>query len=513
MASKVDLYTEIGKLKDENEKLHRLAVKVPSLEENVASLTSDLSFYKEELDRLTKTLSEVNVQLKDELAAKNLLKGSSEEHRRAAAEATRKADRMQSDLKYDKLAREGQVKRSRILEHELNEVKHDNYLQTKLRKEAENRSQEQYINLQRERSLRLQDIHAKNKVLIAKATSERNEKLAEFERFREVAKASRLEDQLTGLSSTIATQQKVIKMNDDELADTLQEIETVRLENLRLHRVVQQREEEVLHHVEIRSDLERECHRLETALMVTSKTASDKSRPLLTASKGGGTPSLMYEKATAGKTRPETASDARIRRRTLALRNREFSETFTQGGGGGASGFGGGGSAITLDEAFIIPINARKLQSMEPRGTPFADASSASGRLGTANSVTFGESRGGMGQGSPGERRPSALRPTRLGNNNNKLIGFGEQENSENSGHGHHHQQQRHGDNALRMSYSAPGLEQLEAGDDNNNFGNSQTLPLEGDGKRKVKRPATTTTLNVPGSLFLGSGLGLRKVM
>lgn len=153
--------------------------------------------------------------------------------------------RLQSDLKFDKMAREGQVKRARIIEHELTEIKHDNFLQTRLRKEAEHRSNKTFKELQIERSMRLQDIHARNKVIIAKNTSERNEKLAEFHRFKEFNARNTLESQVNGLESAIKSQTMIISANDVELNASLQEIEGVRLESARLKKELIEKSEEV----------------------------------------------------------------------------------------------------------------------------------------------------------------------------------------------------------------------------------------------------------------------------
>ena len=57
--------------------------------------------------------------------------------------------------------------------------------------------------------MRLQDIHERNKVMIAKRQSERNEKIAEYSRFQVVAKANALESKIGGLEAAVKSQTKV----------------------------------------------------------------------------------------------------------------------------------------------------------------------------------------------------------------------------------------------------------------------------------------------------------------
>ena len=317
MSSKAELYAEIGQLKSLIEQLQREAVKVPKLEEELKTQMSDASFFKTELDKANRLREQAEKSLRIEREGKKKLKHSFEEVRHAQAEAEKQVHRLKSDLHYDKLAREGQVKRARIMEHELTEVKHDIFLQTKvssfrtgergvyacsafkanlaylfaarsslrstplrlasqLRSEAEFRAEKGYTDLQKERSMRMQDIHERNKVMIAKQQSERNERLAEFSRFQVTEKASILETKVGGLEAAVKSQTKIIALNDVELNSSLAEIEVVKLESQRLKNEILKRDDKISHHVEIRKDLEMECHRLTTELMATAQTHSER---------------------------------------------------------------------------------------------------------------------------------------------------------------------------------------------------------------------------------------------
>ena len=473
--------------------------------------------------------------LQEEREAKGKLKHGIDEAHKDLAAAEKQVHRLQSDLKFDKMAREGQVKRARIIEHELTEIKHDNFLQTKLRKEAEHRSSKTFKELQIERSMRLQDIHARNKVIIAKNTSERNEKLAEFHRFKEFNARNTLESQVNGLEAAIKSQTKIISLNDSELNASLQEIEEVRLESAKLKKELQEKSDEVLHHVEIRTELEQECHRLQTEMMVMARTHSDRTRPLSTAAAGKAGISLSMERARSGKTRPETTSAARIRRRAQTIRNREFSRTFTtsRGGSRGASrggSRGGGGllalmppgspvakGALTLDEAFIIPIDAdpvdRHARSLPNTSIISTNGlidgglgqTSPDGRLGTA-SVTFGSSEVLDGKSSPEPRGrlPSAIKKTRRGSTPSQTSSSTPTGRNIDRAFGNMSLDQ----SSSLETFGGGGGGGGGGGDGGDNYNDSDPFHVK---LEKRKKHRERTTLNTPGSLFLGSGLGLRK--
>ncbi|GMH80458.1 hypothetical protein TL16_g08556 [Triparma laevis f. inornata] len=297
MSAKAELYAEIGSLKSSLETASRTASKVPGLEKELKNALLDTNFYKLEADKEKKLRIALEKALEELKEDKSKLKYGIDQAHKDLLTSEKLVHRLQSDLKFDKMAREGQVKRARIIEHELTEIKHDNFLQTRLRKEAEHRSNKTFKELQIERSMRLQDIHARNKVIIAKNTSERNEKLAEFHRFKEFNAKNTLESQVNGLEAAIKSQTMIISANDVELNASLQEIEGVRLESARLKKELMEKSEEVLHHVEIRTELEQECHRLQTEMMVMARTHSDRTRPLSTAAAGKAGVSLSIERA------------------------------------------------------------------------------------------------------------------------------------------------------------------------------------------------------------------------
>jgi hypothetical protein len=368
--------------------------------------------------------------------------------------------------------------------------------------------------------------------------SERNEKIAELERFKEVAKAKQLESEVGGLKAAIKSQTQIIGLNDNELNDSLVEVEKVRLECLQLKRDLQAAEEEALRHMEIRQSLEQENHRLGTELMARSKTASERAKPLETAARGRGTTSLSIERARAGMTRPETTSAMRIRRRKQEVRNKEFSRVFTATGdrrppSSGAALPVEGGSAITLDEAFIIPIHAPALPVQGGRqvGQSLISASglvdgglgqtSPDGRLGSAG-VTWGQSRDGSRVLSPMQRMPSALKKSRRGSASTPLnmasgsgsgLGPGGGGGSWTDGGNTTPGVQRGQEGVMMEGSPEPQTPGSPVHNPNGSsvFADEEEERPKSKAKKKGKMRRTGSTLNAPGSLFLGSGLGLKK--
>jgi len=578
VASAVDLYSEIGKLKDEIARLKQEAIKVPTLESDLKKQLGEAKFFKGDAEKQKRQATMLEKELKMEKEAKLKMKNVLDESRKKQLELEKIVARLKNDAKFDQKAREGQVKRARIIEHNLTEVTHDNFLQSKLRKEAENRSSVMNIQLQRERSLRLQDIHTKNKVLIAKRQSEKNEKIAEFHRFKEVSTASSLESVVSGLEATVRSQDMIIKTNDVELNASLQEIEAVKLESQRLKRELIEKDDDILHHAEVRAHLENECHRLQTELMVSATTNTERSRPLSTASSGRGMPSLSHERAMMGRTRPETTSEARIRRRKDELdrqrrrtagaasgrswvggggtgdgggRDFSFSRVFTttdgkvattgsrggmgsgrgkddlfnsRGGGRDGGGLRGGGSAgiggtVTLDEAFIIPIQAPNLDGENMRArTASSELLGHQGIYANRDGISRGESRRKPGTASvrfgtdrelgpgnsvtsTGQRLPSAMKKKRG-------IG-GEAGGTGSQGSNEFDLTNGTVDDSLTLTAGSSDEFATINNNNNNNSGNFQ-FDQNGIGTPSKRRPKSKT-LNVPGSLFLGSGLGLKK--
>ena len=161
MVSAVDLYSEIGKLKEEVSALQKQAVKVKPLETELKKMTQEMQYFKVECEKEKAQKTKAEGLLNKEREMKTKMKSTLDDIKKKMVAMEKKEARLALDAKFDQKAREGQVKRARILEHNLTEVTHDNFLQTKLRKEAENRASYMDVNLQRERSLRLQDIHSK----------------------------------------------------------------------------------------------------------------------------------------------------------------------------------------------------------------------------------------------------------------------------------------------------------------------------------------------------------------
>jgi len=215
------------------------------------SLPDKYRGYEVEVERLQKVVDETKEKLAV-LAIKN--------------------ERLRNNAKYDKIARDGQLKRSRVLEHELNEIKHDNDVQKRLRDEANKREKAAMAALRRERATLLQDMHEKGKIRKEKERAEQSERSCQEKKLEYAQKVDSLASHLSGLQSAIQSQNTIITESNDEAKLTYTEIANIRRENNSLKQKLQERKADVLHHMNSRAELEKECHGLRTELIQSTQS-------------------------------------------------------------------------------------------------------------------------------------------------------------------------------------------------------------------------------------------------
>ena len=119
---------------------------------------------------------------------------------RSAHEAELRMDKMQKNAMIDQRAREGQVKRVRIMEHQMKEVLEESKKEQRQRVKSEERTAELVKALNRERAQRLHDLHQNFRIAGSSAAAADREKAMEARYFgaeREIATLSREQDVLT----------------------------------------------------------------------------------------------------------------------------------------------------------------------------------------------------------------------------------------------------------------------------------------------------------------------------
>ena len=175
---------------------------------------------------------------------------------------------------FDKLAREGQVKRAHIIEHELTEVRNDNVLQIRLREDAELQTRIIGATLQQERAIRLKDLHERRLILQAHQAAEKREKETISKLQEAIMKSERLVSQANGLGSAIRGQAMAMNENDRYIRETEREVESLKMNQDRLRSKLKEKQDETLHHMNVREQLEKECQRLRTQLIQISREVS-----------------------------------------------------------------------------------------------------------------------------------------------------------------------------------------------------------------------------------------------
>mmetsp|Transcript_20800 Transcript_20800/g.30558 ORF Transcript_20800/g.30558 Transcript_20800/m.30558 type:complete len:311 (-) Transcript_20800:84-1016(-) len=187
--------------------------------------------------------------------------------KKKCADAEKTANRLKTCAKFDKAARDGQVKRARLIEHELTVVKNDNSLQARLREEAEQQAKAVDGSLQRERALRLQDMHERRQIQISMSQLKQKQKDGERNLSAQRDETRKLSSKFVGLNSALRSQATIIEGCDREVIGNEAEIESLKIENAQLRMKLEEANTESLYHMDIRERLEKECHRLRTLAM------------------------------------------------------------------------------------------------------------------------------------------------------------------------------------------------------------------------------------------------------
>ena len=156
------------------------------------------------------------------------------------------------------------MKKTRILEH-------NNFVQVKLREEAEAKATNVYSSLQRERAQRLRDMHVcqqlkKDKQDIEKCEKEQSKKL---KRQYQISKS--LISQVKGLHVAIKSHQDFLDEQEVDFQQQEDSLATYQIQNNRLKLELAKARDVSKHHEKVRELLEQECQKLRTKLIQGSK--------------------------------------------------------------------------------------------------------------------------------------------------------------------------------------------------------------------------------------------------
>lgn len=203
-------------------------------------------------------------------------------------------EKSRANAKLDRLALGGQVKRSHVLEHQITELKHNLLVEVRLREKADKRAQIIDIALQKERALRLKDLHQLRTLKKASLDSERIRKEIEHNWTIEAKRVKDLTASMRYMSVKLDAQERIIGQNDDEFRSCITEIGNLKVEVIKLKKKFRASQNDLAHQMDVRKSIEDECHRLRTDLTTSAKSNKEHARRTKL-SKARHIPSLKLE--------------------------------------------------------------------------------------------------------------------------------------------------------------------------------------------------------------------------
>ena len=206
--------------------------------------------------------------------------------------------KLKDSLKIDRLANQGQLKKTRVLEHEIGEMKRRITMEATLREEAERRVKTVNEALQKERALRLKEMNQCRNFQRKAIEASDERKFIKQALDNEMKRIAILKEELLKHEIKNDAQMQIIAENDKEFKECIREIGKLNVRIIQLKNKLKGSMNTTHHHMEIRQGLECECQSLRTALTQTASSNKD-HREGNRVSKARHIPSLKVEMATS----------------------------------------------------------------------------------------------------------------------------------------------------------------------------------------------------------------------
>lgn len=276
MANQVELFAELSKLRRE-------VARIPGLEEE-ARLALDKAKaadeWRELAERHEAAKREAHEELVEVRKQKQELLKLVEAKERERKSAVAQMEKAKLNLKLDENAREGQVKRARILQHELKETQEENALTKQQLRESEQMRHDLNRAMNHERALRLQELHRNFAMGGAKKKAEGDSQAME-------ATAARLSEELAAahgkhqaFEATVQAQNRLAAAQDGEIEAVRTELELERRTTQKLRTDVQAVQTQLAASQATHGKLASEVSRLRREITVMGTTHSERSRVL-----------------------------------------------------------------------------------------------------------------------------------------------------------------------------------------------------------------------------------------
>ena len=265
-----DIYAELGKLRRVIEELQPIADASAENHEKFVKAEEEAAEWKRVGMEAVNAKKDMGERLEEERKLKSELGRQYDLRMKETEMANKKVERLMMDAKFDKQAREGQVKRSRIIQHELEETRQINGELEEKSNMLESKNSELTRALNHERALRLQDLHRNMAMAGAKKLAENSEKDLEG---RAANVSSELEDahaKMRMMQATIRGMEKVAASHEEEMLATRAELEMEKKEGINLRTQLTDSTVTLEASVAAQRELEAETSRLRREVIMTA---------------------------------------------------------------------------------------------------------------------------------------------------------------------------------------------------------------------------------------------------
>ncbi len=220
-----DLYAELGKLRRVIEELQPLADASQENYDKFVKAEDEAKEWKRVGMEAVNDKKETGERLAEERKLKAELGRQYDLRLKETEMANKKVERLMMDAKFDKQAREGQVKRSRIIQHELEETRQINGELEEKANMLESKNEELTRALNHERALRLQDLHRNMAMAGAKKVAETSEKNLEGRAAEVSSELEEASHKMRMFQATLRGMEKVASVHEQEMLLTRGELE------------------------------------------------------------------------------------------------------------------------------------------------------------------------------------------------------------------------------------------------------------------------------------------------
>ena len=330
-----DIYAELGKLRRVIEELQPKADASEENYNNFVKAEEEAAEWKRVGMEAVNSKKEMGERLAEERKLKAELGRQYDLRLKETEMANKKVDRLMMDAKFDKQAREGQVKRSRIIQHELEETRQINGELEEKSNMLESKTEELTRALNHERALRLQDLHRNMAMAGAKKIAENSERDLEG---RAADVSSELEEahaKMRMMQATIRGMEKVAHSHEQEMLATRAELEMEMKQGNHYRSELEKSTTTLEASVAMQRELEAEVSRLRREVVMTARGSMN------AASRAVLAPGDARAQRRLARTTTRSGSRGALTRSQSMLDFGQDFDDFDEGGDFGASDYDG----------------------------------------------------------------------------------------------------------------------------------------------------------------------------